>query len=184
MMKYLLTNESTQRLDFRLLEKSDFQDFLPLFDTKEAQVFLALEKGKTAKELCQMWFDKVFDRYQNDLGGMNVLIEKSTGKMVGQCGLLIQTVEGETRMEIGYSMLPVFWGQGYASEAARKCRDFAFENNFWDALISIVHIDNTGSQKVAERNGMSIEKRLEDYKGMPVNINKITKDEWERRCKQ
>lgn len=177
-MKYLLTGEETERLRFRNLERSDFETWEPLFRVKQAAQFLALDPSKSPAELCESWFQKIFHRYENDLGGMNVLVDKITGKMVGQCGLLIQEVQDETRMEIGYSVLPEFWGKGYASEAAQKCKDYAFENDFFESLISMVHVDNIASEKVARKNGMQLEKTFSDYKGCPANMFSIDKKEW------
>lgn len=85
---------------------------------------------------------------------------------------MVQEVDGINELEIGYSHHPAFWGKGYATEAAQKCRDFAFENNFAETLISIVHVDNTASAKVATRNGMKLEKTTV-YKEIPVNIFRI-----------
>ena len=177
-MKYLLNGQVSDRLSFRLLEPKDFDTWTPLFLAENAAFFLGLDTTKTPLELTTLWFEKVFHRYENDLGGMNVLIDTSTGALVGQCGLLIQTIEEIERLEIGYSILPQYWNQGYASEAAQKCRDYCFEQNFWEAIISIVHPDNIGSARVAQKNGMSIEKRLASYKGMPVDIFRIDKAEW------
>lgn len=173
-MRYLLTGEETERLKFRLLKESDFEAWLPLFENKDVARFLALDPEKSSKELCEFWFEKVFNRYSNDLGGMNVLIEKSTGNFIGQCGLLVQEVDGETRLEVGYSILPKYWGKGFASEAAIKCKDFAFVNNFSDTIISVIHPENVGSEKVAIRNGMSLLKRTE-FHGMPANIFEVKK---------
>ncbi len=89
---------------------------------------------------------------------MNALIGKSSGKLIGHCGLLVQTVDEAQELEIGYSLLPAFWNKGYAYEAASKCRTFAFENNFSDSLISIISLLNLNSQRVAVKNGMFIEK--------------------------
>ncbi|MBS1577911.1 MAG: GNAT family N-acetyltransferase, partial [Bacteroidetes bacterium] len=65
---------------------------------------------------------------------MNALIEKESGRLIGHCGLLVQTVDNITELEIAYSLLPEFWNKGYATEAASKCRDYAFENDFSDSL--------------------------------------------------
>jgi RimJ/RimL family protein N-acetyltransferase len=173
-MKYLLTGEETERLEFRLLNESDFETWLPLFDNKDVARFLALDETKSKQELCEFWFEKAFNRYKNDLGGMNVLIEKSTGNFIGQCGLLVQEIDGETRLEVGYSMLPKYWGRGFASEAAIKCKEFAFEYNFADSIISVIHPDNIGSRKVAIRNGMSLKKQTE-FHGMPAQIFEVLK---------
>lgn len=179
-MKYILEGEESERLVFRLLREDDFEDWLPLFDDKNTALFLGMDTSLSPVEHCRFWFNKVFNRYENDLGGMNVLVDKKTNRMVGQCGLLIQTVAEQTRLEVGYSILPEYRGLGYASEASQKCRDYAFENKFTTDLISVVHIDNIASETVALKNGMRVAMEIEDYDGMPVNIFEITKEEWQQ----
>jgi [ribosomal protein S5]-alanine N-acetyltransferase len=171
-MLYLLNGEETERLRFRLLRKDDFESWFPLFKTEEAATFLGLASIPTPEERCHKWFEIVLNRYKNNLGGMNVLIDKNTGAFIGQCGLLVQEVDGKRELEIGYSILPTFWGKGYATEAARKCKEFAFANRFTNTLISIVHIDNIRSEKVALKNGMVIDKQT-IFKEMPVTVFRI-----------
>lgn len=177
-MKYLLEGQETLRLDFRLLAKSDFDEWMALFKIQNVALFLGMDVNLSEEQLCQSWFDKVFHRYENDLGGMNVLVDKSTHKMVGQCGLLIQNVESEERLEIGYSILPEYWGQGFAFEASQKCKEHAFEYDFSESLISIVHVNNIASEKVALKNGMRPERYIEDFQGMPIHMFEITKEQW------
>ncbi len=172
-MNYLLTGEITERIIFRLLKDSDFDSWLPLFYEENVAKFLNMPPNKTPKEYCELWFEKAMNRYKNNLGGLNVLEDRTTDKMLGQCGLLIQEIEGKERLEIGYSILPEYWGKGYASEAAIKCKDFAFENSFTENLVSNVHIDNKGSEIVALRNGMKLEKRIDDF-----NLFAIDKHDW------
>ncbi len=177
-MKYILTGEETERLLFRPLELSDYDAWLPLFDDIETSKFLGMSHLTTSQEKCDLWFEKCLARYKDDTGGMNVLTDKQTGKMIGQCGLLVQEVNTDIIMEIGYSILPQYQGKGYASESARKCRDYAFINGYADVLHSIIHIENQGSIKVAVHNGMHMWRALPDYKGMPVHIYRITREEW------
>ena len=82
-MKYLLHNISTERLHFRPVEKDDFDAWLDLFDSKATATFLGFDPDLSKHELCQTWFDKVFNRYENGLGGMNVLIDKASNLMLG-----------------------------------------------------------------------------------------------------
>lgn len=103
---------------------------------------------------------------------MNALTLKASGQLVGICGLLVQTVDGIEELEIGYSILPKFWLQGYAFEAAQKCKHFAFEKGFSDSLISIIHVDNVPSQKVALKNGMFLDKTT-IYRDNPVHIFRV-----------
>ena len=103
---------------------------------------------------------------------MNALICKETNRLIGLCGLLVQTVVEKVALEIGYSILPEFWSNGYATEAAQKCREVAFKNEWTTHLISIIHIANLPSQNVAIKNGM---KRYQTttYKNTPVHIYRI-----------
>ncbi len=177
-MKYLLTGEETERLKFRLLEESDYGEWIHLFSGTEAARFLGMGHLWTAGEQCDLWFEKAFDRYKNGTGGMNALVDKQTGKLVGQCGLLIQEIDDETVMEVGYSVLPQYWGKRYAIEAASRCRDHAFVSGYTDDLYSIIHTENHSSVRVAEKNGLRVHRFHPDFRGMPVNFYRITREEW------
>ncbi|MGL5891735.1 MAG: GNAT family N-acetyltransferase [Bacteroidia bacterium] len=177
---YSLEGEESERLLFRKLTDNDRVHWMEFCSSPDSlkYVFPANDQHYTPEESCKIWFDKVNHRYSNNLGGMNALIHKTTGEFIGQCGLLIQTIDDIEELEIGYSMMPQHRNHGYASEAARKCRDFAFANAFRESLISVIHIENISSQKVAEHNGMTREKQTQS-KGDPVYIYRITRGEWE-----
>lgn len=172
-MNYLLTNEETERLNFRKVTIDDYNTWLPLFNEQHIAKYLGMPKGLTQNEQCDFWFKKVFHRYEHNLGGMNALIDKKTQHFIGQAGLLVQTIDNEERLEIGYSILPRYWNLGYATEAAAICKSFGFENNLADSLVSMMHIDNIGSELVALKNGMSLEKHVDDFK-----VYSITKTQW------
>ncbi|MEZ4809368.1 MAG: GNAT family N-acetyltransferase [Allomuricauda sp.] len=166
-----MENQTTERLWFRKLLPTDFEAWLPFFQNpKSTQFWDGLPQDPT--EACQVQFDRVFERYEQDLGGMNALILHSTGQLVGICGLLVQTVDHVEELEIGYSVLPQFWLQGFALEASQKCKEFAFSNNLAPSLISIIHVNNVPSQKVALKNGMYLDKTT-TYKDNPVHIFRV-----------
>jgi RimJ/RimL family protein N-acetyltransferase len=109
---------------------------------------------------------------------MNALIDRQSGKLIGQSGLLIQTIEDELRLEVSYSILPEYWRQGFAFEAANTCRNYAFNQGWAENLISVIEPENIGSEKVALKNGMTLEKTIiEDY-GAPFNVFSIQKEQW------
>ncbi|MCL6265124.1 GNAT family N-acetyltransferase [Flagellimonas myxillae] len=171
MATLLLENQSSERLMFRKLLQEDFDSWLPFYhDSRSTEFWEGLPSDP--KEACQQQFDRVFERYDQGLGGMNALILKKTGQLIGLCGLLVQTVDEIQELEIGYSVLPEFWLQGFAFEAANKCKVHAFDHQLSTSLISIIHIDNIPSQKVAIKNGMFLDKTT-SYKDNPVHIFRV-----------
>ncbi|CAM3547443.1 GNAT family N-acetyltransferase [Zobellia roscoffensis] len=170
-MDLLLEGEKTERLLFRKVLPSDFDTWLPFHEDKRSSEFW---KGLPSdpKIACRQQFNRIFERYENDLGTMNALILKSTGDLIGLCGLLKQNVDNIEELEIGYSILPKYWKQGYASEAAKKCKMHARNNRLAPSLISIIHIDNIPSQRVAMNNGMHLEKTT-TYHNNPVYIFRV-----------
>jgi RimJ/RimL family protein N-acetyltransferase len=175
-MKYLLDGEQTERLLFRKIDESDYGHWLPFFFDPKTHVHWTSPINVPDVE-CQNWYHKQRWRYQNDMGGMNAIIEKQSGKLIGHCGLLVQTVDQIAELEIGYSLLPQYWGNGYATESAKKCRDHAFENGLAETLISIISITNKPSENVALKNGMELDKTTV-YHDNEVNIFRISLDNW------
>ncbi len=175
-MKYSLHGIETERLRFRKLKQDDFDWWMEFFQRYEYVQYLGLP-NESPEKLCQRWFDKVFTRYKENTGGMHVLEIKDTGEAIGQCSVHIQVVDESEELEIGYSFLERANGNGYATEAAIKARDMAFENNWSDYLISIVDLENVRSANVALRNGMEFWKQTV-FKGFDVNIFRITKERW------
>ena len=173
-MKYLLDNEETERLVFRKIQQSDFNLWLEFFkDPASFKYWIA--KLETPEVECENWYEKQFNRYETERGGMNALVEKQTGVLIGHAGLLIQTVDDITELEVAYSLLPSGRNKGYATEAARKCMNVAFQKDYSDSLISIISLTNTPSANVAAKNGMKVEKQT-IYHGNTVNIFRINKE--------
>ncbi len=167
----LLENEQSERLIFRKINVSDFDAWLPFYhDPNSTKFWEGLPVDP--QEACQQQFDRIFERYQQNLGGMNALIHKETEELIGICGLLIQFVDDIQELEIGYSLLPQYRKMGYATEAAQKCKSYAIENRLADSLISIIHVDNLPSQRVAINNGMNLDKST-TYKENPVHIFRV-----------
>ncbi|MDT0608087.1 GNAT family N-acetyltransferase [Croceitalea rosinachiae] len=171
MIPYLLEGQKSERLSFRKIATTDFEAWFPFYQNPNSTKYWE-GLPKNPQVACKEQFDRIFERYKKGLGGMNALISMETGNLVGICGLLVQTVDEIQELEIGYSILPEHWLKGYAFEAAQKCKKIAFEEQFSDSLISIIHIDNVPSQKVALKNGMHLDKST-FYKNNPVHIYRV-----------
>lgn len=122
----------------------------------------------------EAWIARNRCRYANDGHGLWAMILKSSGEMIGDCGITMQEVEGAYYREIGYHVRRDLWGQGLASEAARACRDYGFTYLHADQLISIIRPENLPSRRVAEKNGMTLWKEV-IYRSLPHCIYRIEK---------
>ena len=85
-------------------------------------------------------------------------VEKRTNRIIGRCGLLAWDLEGRKEVEVGYMIAKAHWGQGFATEAARATRDYAFERLGLERLISLIQPANIASQRVALKIGMAHER--------------------------
>jgi len=94
------------------------------------------------------------------------MVLKSSGELVGDCGLVQQEVIGEELVEIGYHVRRDLWGNGLATEAARACRDFGFSQLGFERLISLIRPENQPSRRVAEKTGMTVWKETM-WRGIP-----------------
>ncbi len=169
MLHFILSGVQTERLQFRKLTKSDFTAWLPFFQSEEATTYSGFDITK-AEENCKLWLENIFRRYE-DNNGLMALEHKDTKVLAGQCGILKQRVDEIDEIEIGYHILPQYWQQGYATEAAIKCKEEGFKMGI-SSIISIIHPDNYKSIKVAEHNGMEFEKET-IFRGHKVKIYRV-----------
>lgn len=76
------------------------------------------------------------------------------GQVIGYAGLITQQIDGEKLIELGYRLLPEYWGKGLASEAAGAIAQYAFDQLNLEQIISVVEEKNVRSVSVAKRLGM------------------------------
>lgn len=107
------------------------------------------------REEVEEWIARNIRRYASDGYGLWAMVMKSSGELVGDCGLVLQDVDGLRDVEIGYHVHRELWGQGLASEAAPACRDYGFAHLSVPRLISLIRPENVQSRRVAEKNGMA-----------------------------
>ena len=124
--------------------------------------------------------ERVLMRYQRDGVSKWAVIVKATGEVAGDCGLMMQEVDGTQEMEVGYVFARRFQGQGYATEAARASMQYAFEKLDRARLISLIRPENTPSRRVAERNGLKVEKEA-IFHELPHLVYAVHRDSWSAR---
>jgi RimJ/RimL family protein N-acetyltransferase len=116
------------------------------------------------------WIDWNQRLYRQEGFGLWLVTLRDTGEFVGDCGLTPQRIEDTTDIEVGYHVRKDLQGHGYATEAAAACRDHARDVLDTKRLIAIIHPDNTPSQRVAEKIGLSHERDAISRSDQPVRI--------------
>lgn len=164
----------TERLITRYLTEADIPLWMEFFKDPESIEFFPQYKEMTHEASAIEWIGRQTTRYANQQYGMQALIEKSTGALVGQCGLLAKEIDGIPELEVGYSILKKYWGLGYAAEAARLFIDYAFENNLVGSVISTIAPGNMKSIRVAEKNGLVFEK-ISPWQNMELCVYRLPK---------
>ena len=160
---------SSERIDYLPLSKADTQSWVAFFENNPMLPYVGISKPGHPQEEAVKWVDRQLNRYQENGWGYLKMVHKETKEVVGHTGLLLRNIHGEELLEIGYSIKPKYWRQGYGSEAAMTLKAYMIEHKVRNKAISIIHFDNIGSQKVAEKNGMTRGGEWE-YMGMPVYI--------------
>jgi len=145
---------NTERLILRTMEISDIDPMLRIFT--DPLVLASFNIPPFEIDQMEKWVQRNLD-HQNEYGyGIFSVILKSSGLLIGDCGLEQMDIEGEKVPELGYDIHSEYWNQGLATEAARAVRDYAFKELNLPLIMSLIRVGNDSAKRVAEKTGMSI----------------------------
>jgi [ribosomal protein S5]-alanine N-acetyltransferase len=160
----------TKRLLLRDFAQSDLNDFAHLWMNKGFARFSG-GNGLSRKQSATL-LERILARTRSDLPSQFAIIPRENPCVIGFCGFFLQNVDDHDELEIAYRLHPAHWGQGFATEAAQAVRDYAFGELKIPRVISLIHPANTASRRVAEKNGMTLEKEI-TFRGFPTLVYKV-----------
>lgn len=156
----------TERLYLREINQKDFKSLCKIMQDEET---MYAYEGAFSDAEVQEWLDRQISRYEKWGFGLWAVVLKETDEMIGQCGLTMQPWKEEEVLEVGYLLQRFYWHKGYATEAARACKKYAFDVLNADEVCSIIRDTNTASQNVAVRNGMTVrDSWTKHYRGVDM----------------
>lgn len=88
--------------------------------------------------------------------GAWAVVEKATGRFVGQCGL--NYLPDDPEVEVLYLLAQAVWGRGLATEGARASVGYGFDQAGLARIVGITMPENIASQRVLEKAGLRYEK--------------------------
>ena len=147
----------TPRLILRKLHSEDFDS---LYAVLGDSAIMEHYPNSFDKERVRSWIRRNQERYETDGFGLWAVVRKDTGDMIGDCGITMQNIHGTLLPEIGYHIRADQQRQGFASEAAAACVQYAFDVCHFPAVYSYMKYTNIPSQKTAMKIGMRF---LEEY---------------------
>ena len=148
---------TTERLNLRKMTSDDVQNLMMIFSDQEAMKYYpsTMNEDETLG-----WINRTLSNYEKLGVGFWIVDDKTTGKFLGQCGIIPQEYDGVDVMEIAYLFVRQEWGKGYATESAKACKEYGFQSMGLHKMYSFIDANNIASVRVAERNGMNIEKTI------------------------
>lgn len=161
--------QHSERLDFRRTALDDLDAWEAFFDGNEHFRFLGIPIKGSSREMAQFWIELQLERYEKEAFGHLAAIHRESGELIGMGGIIPRVLEGSDEYEIAYSIIPRYWGMGYATEISQQMREKGKRLSIADEFISIIHVDHVNSMKVAEKNGMRPGERI-TYLNMPVVV--------------
>jgi ribosomal-protein-alanine N-acetyltransferase len=147
----------TERLLLRYMTPEDIQSLVDLWTDADVTYFMGgpREIKTLTQNLEETTANPLAEPYD-----LWPVVEKSTGKVIGHCGLLDKDVDGTKEFELVYVLAKSVWGKGYATEIARALRDYAFTFCGLTRLIALIEPENVASEKVAVNAGMRFVKEV------------------------
>ena len=165
----------TDRLILRPITQDDFDNWYEILSDAETMQHYPAPYDAAG---VQRWIDWTLNNYEQYGFGLWAVILKENGKFIGDCGITMQNIHGMQLPEIGYHIHKAHWRKGYASEAARKCMEYAFEALHFPAVYSYMSAANVASYGVALKNGMKFIEEYTDESHDKTRVYRITCDEW------
>jgi len=139
---------STERLFLRQLELDDVD---ALFEVLGDPASMRYYPAPFDRDGVANWIEWARLSYRENGFGLWAVIRRSDGRILGDCGPMLQPVEGQLIPEVGYHIVPTEQRRGYATEAARACVAWVFANTPFDVVCSLVAPENAPSRAVAAK---------------------------------
>ena len=164
----------TERLLMRWFREDDFAAHAKISSDPEVMRFLGDGRPMTDIEVWRQMAAIMGHWYFRGYG-IWAVEERRSGNLIGRIGFM--NPQGWPGFELGWTLGRNYWGNGYATEGARRALEYAFTEMNRDHLISLIDPQNVASIRVAERLGETVEGRTQ-LMGKDVLIYGIDRGHW------
>lgn len=155
-------NLESERLSFRKLNNDDAPQILKLRGDKETMKFIPRPLAKTLEEALAH-IKLINDKIEENIDINWAVTEKGSDTCIGIMGFY-RTQPENFRTELGYMILPEYWGKGYVTEAVKTLLNYAFNTLNFHSIEAVIDSRHIASEKVLIKNGFRKEAHfVEDF---------------------
>lgn len=146
---------ASERLQFRKLTATDAPEILALRGDPETMRFIP-RPLLTDIEGALDHIKSINDKIEENLDINWAVMEKNSDKCIGIMGFY-RTQPEHFRSELGYMLLPEYWGKGYVTEAVTTLLNFAFNTLNFHSIEAVIDSRHKASERVLQKNGFTKE---------------------------
>lgn len=144
----------TERLLLRQWQERDLEPFAELNSDPEVMRYFPAMLTREESDALATAIRRALERQGWGLWAVEVIDGPS---FVGFVGLNDPSFDAHfmPAVEVGWRLGREHWGHGYATEAGQAALEFGFDQLELDQIVAMIGLDNSRSQQVAERLGMT-----------------------------
>ena len=164
----------TERLILREVLSTDVEGMFELDSDPKVHKFLG-NRPITELEQAKKIIDFLRQQYKERGIARWAVIHKETNEFMGWSGIKLLNESEQMNgfyevYELGYRLIPKFWGKGYATESAQAWVDYMFNETEVTSLYAAADIPNKGSVNVLQKVGFKITNEfIHEWEGMNFN---------------
>ncbi len=152
----------TPRLVLRPFTMNDVDALYQILQEKDILRYFPSSKPPP-RERVELLVSNQLKHWEEHMLGWWAVEPRLSRKLIGWCGL--QFLPETEENEVGFLLSKSFWGQGFATEAAKASLQYGFEDLGLKRIVGITHPENVASQRVLQKLGMSFKVKTR-YFGM------------------
>ncbi len=172
---------TTQRLVLRPFVAADV-DELAVIHAEESFWWYPRRRAMTAEET-HGFLTTVLHRYEDDGFGIEALIDRASGRMIGWADLAVPHFLPEVlpAVEVGWRLSGPYRRRGLATEVGRAALEYGFTDGGLECIVSLYEPENAASGRVMERLGFMHRLTTVGPRGEDVAVMELTRKRWEER---
>jgi RimJ/RimL family protein N-acetyltransferase len=170
---------TTKRLVLRPFVPGDLGE-LAAIHAEESFWWYPLRSAMTREQTAH-FLTRLLERYESDGFGIEALIDRSRGTMIGWAGLAVPHFLPEIlpAVEVGWRLAGPYRGRGLATEAGAAALEFGFTTGGLGRIVSIYEPENVASRRVMDRLGFRHCLTTTGPRGEEVAVMELTQERWE-----